>query len=504
MTGPVRTLTQDIAFAVDQLVEIAIRALSPAVNDTFTALTCIDWLADGLCQVELRWNPTRVHRDNHGYVRVVTSHISHRRLVQRAYEKIRQAGRGMPAVMIRQLDGLARIMALTPPRAPHGAHRAGGHDPARGAGDGSGGRRPSGRAEGLRRAARGGARVSGSTPRIRAKGDGGILAGTDGHQWPAHGVPRHGAGRRQDLPDARGGPRGAGPRARRRRSAISSRTGAPRRSRRPRGWRSSRDDAIEYRGATLEEMDLPGILRRRPELCLIDELAHANVPGTEHDQRHEDVDAVLDAGIDVYSTVNVQHVESLAGQVAALTGVQVERDAAGPRARRRRQRRARRHHAEAADRAPGGGEDLPRRLRRRRAEQLLPPGQAGDAARGLAAPRRRGGRARAQSHAAARHPTAAATSSSDARSGARARHARSRRRARRSITPITPRDASPRPSTSSGSPPAARRPLARTTATSPRSSGSSRRSAARCSSGTVAISSRPSRRWPPSAARPTS
>jgi uncharacterized membrane protein len=113
VTGPVRTLAQDIAFAVDQLAEIAIRALSPAVNDTFTALTCIDWLTDSLCQVELRWAPTRVHRDSDGYVRVVTSHISHRRLVQRAYEKIRQAGRGMPAVMIRQLDGLARIMALT-------------------------------------------------------------------------------------------------------------------------------------------------------------------------------------------------------------------------------------------------------------------------------------------------------------------------------------------------------------------------------------------------------
>jgi uncharacterized membrane protein len=112
-TGPVRTLSQDIAFAVDQLVEIAIRALSPAVNDTFTALTCIDWLADGLCQVQLRWSPTRVHRDSSGYVRVVTSHISHRRLVQRAFEKIRQASRGMPAVMIRQLEALTRIMALT-------------------------------------------------------------------------------------------------------------------------------------------------------------------------------------------------------------------------------------------------------------------------------------------------------------------------------------------------------------------------------------------------------
>jgi uncharacterized membrane protein len=114
-TGPVRTLAQDIAFAVDQLVEIAIRALSPAVNDTFTALTCIDWLTASLCQVELRWAPTRVHHDNQGYVRVVTSHISHRRLVERAYEKVRQAGRGMPAVMIRQLDGLTRIMLLTGP-----------------------------------------------------------------------------------------------------------------------------------------------------------------------------------------------------------------------------------------------------------------------------------------------------------------------------------------------------------------------------------------------------
>ena len=53
MTGPHRTLAQDLAFAIDQLVEIAIRALSPAVNDTFTALTCIDWLGDGLCKITL-------------------------------------------------------------------------------------------------------------------------------------------------------------------------------------------------------------------------------------------------------------------------------------------------------------------------------------------------------------------------------------------------------------------------------------------------------------------
>ena len=107
--GPHRTLTQDLAFAIDQLVEIAIRALSPAVNDTFTAITCIDWLGDSLCKMGLRWNPTIVHRDGGGYIRVITAELSWNRFVQRAFEKIRQASRGMPAVMIRQLDALAKI-----------------------------------------------------------------------------------------------------------------------------------------------------------------------------------------------------------------------------------------------------------------------------------------------------------------------------------------------------------------------------------------------------------
>jgi len=80
---------------------------------------------------------------------------------------------------------------------------------------------------------------------------------------------------------------------------------------------------LHYRGATLEEMDLPGILHRRPELCLIDELAHTNVPGSENGKRYEDVEQVLAAGIDVYSTLNVQHVESLAGQITGSTGVPV-------------------------------------------------------------------------------------------------------------------------------------------------------------------------------------
>jgi len=112
-TGPYRTLAQDPAFAVDQLVEIAIRALSPAVNDTFTALTCIDWLGDGLGKVVDRPRPTSVHRDSTGHVRVITVTVSSRRLIERAHEKIRQASRGMPAVMIRQLDSLSKIMPRT-------------------------------------------------------------------------------------------------------------------------------------------------------------------------------------------------------------------------------------------------------------------------------------------------------------------------------------------------------------------------------------------------------
>src|SRR5207253_9172989 len=110
VTGPHRTLTQDLAFAIDQLVEIAIRALSPAVNDTFTAITCIDWLADGLCKIAARWNPRVVHRDGRGQVRVLAAEVRYDRFVERAFDKVRQAGWGMPAVLIRQLDGLARII----------------------------------------------------------------------------------------------------------------------------------------------------------------------------------------------------------------------------------------------------------------------------------------------------------------------------------------------------------------------------------------------------------
>ncbi|MCL2768568.1 MAG: histidine kinase [Solirubrobacterales bacterium] len=80
---------------------------------------------------------------------------------------------------------------------------------------------------------------------------------------------------------------------------------------------------IDYRGTPLREMDLPAVLARNPELCLIDELAHTNAPGVEHEKRYEDVQDVLGAGIDVFSTVNVQHLESLNDQVLQLTGTRV-------------------------------------------------------------------------------------------------------------------------------------------------------------------------------------
>jgi uncharacterized membrane protein len=115
ITGPLRTLSQDIAFGIDQLVEIAIRALSPAVNDTFTALTCIDWLGDSLSRIAVEWHPQSSHRDRLGAIRLITVPVSYERLVQRSFEKIRQAADGMPAVLIRQLDALSTVMAAAPP-----------------------------------------------------------------------------------------------------------------------------------------------------------------------------------------------------------------------------------------------------------------------------------------------------------------------------------------------------------------------------------------------------
>lgn len=80
---------------------------------------------------------------------------------------------------------------------------------------------------------------------------------------------------------------------------------------------------VSYKGHVLAEMDLDAILARRPPLVLVDELAHSNAPGSRHAKRYMDVQELLDAGIDVYTTLNIQHVESLTDVVAQITGIRV-------------------------------------------------------------------------------------------------------------------------------------------------------------------------------------
>ncbi|MDQ7989615.1 MAG: sensor histidine kinase KdpD [Candidatus Dactylopiibacterium sp.] len=80
---------------------------------------------------------------------------------------------------------------------------------------------------------------------------------------------------------------------------------------------------VAYRGRTLDEMDLDALLARKPAIALVDELAHRNAPGSRHERRWQDVQELLDAGIDVYTTVNVQHLESLNDVVHQITGVRV-------------------------------------------------------------------------------------------------------------------------------------------------------------------------------------
>jgi two-component system, OmpR family, sensor histidine kinase KdpD len=80
---------------------------------------------------------------------------------------------------------------------------------------------------------------------------------------------------------------------------------------------------VTYRGVTLEEMDTEAVIARHPKVALIDELAHTNVPGSKHVKRYQDVEEILDAGIDVVTTLNIQHLESLNDLVASITGVRV-------------------------------------------------------------------------------------------------------------------------------------------------------------------------------------
>jgi two-component system sensor histidine kinase KdpD len=80
---------------------------------------------------------------------------------------------------------------------------------------------------------------------------------------------------------------------------------------------------IEYRGVTLTEMDLDAVLARRPQLALVDEFAHTNAPGSRHPKRYQDILELLNEGIDVFTTLNIQHIESRAEVVRQITGVTI-------------------------------------------------------------------------------------------------------------------------------------------------------------------------------------
>lgn len=85
-----------------------------------------------------------------------------------------------------------------------------------------------------------------------------------------------------------------------------------------------------YRGRHISEFDLDAALARRPALIVMDELAHSNVPGSRHPKRWQDIEELLEAGIDVFTTVNVQHLESLNDVVSGVTGIQVRETVPDP------------------------------------------------------------------------------------------------------------------------------------------------------------------------------
>ncbi len=113
LLGRKRTHEQDIEFLVHELVEIAVRALSPGINDPFTAMTCIDNLGAALCELTGRSFPSPYHYDRDDHLRLITRSISFARVVDAAFNQIRQNGRRMAAVTIRLLETIALVIGFT-------------------------------------------------------------------------------------------------------------------------------------------------------------------------------------------------------------------------------------------------------------------------------------------------------------------------------------------------------------------------------------------------------
>ena len=182
---------------------------------------------------------------------------------------------------------------------------------------------------------------------------------------------------------------------------------------------------IDYRGTTLEEMDVDAILRRGPAVALVDELAHTNVPGSRNEKRWQDVEELLDAGITVISTLNIQHLESLNDVVERITGITQRETIPDEVARRADQIELVDMSPEALRRRMAHGNVYPAEQDRCRARQLLPrrePRRAPGARPPLGGrPRRRGAR---PVPAPSRHRPALG----DPRARARRAHRRRRRR----------------------------------------------------------------------------
>ena len=157
---------------------------------------------------------------------------------------------------------------------------------------------------------------------------------------------------------------------------------------------------VEHRGVPLRDMDVDAVIARAPEIALVDELAHTNAPGMARAKRYEDVQVLQLAGIDVISTVNVQHLESLNDRILELTGVRVRETIPDQVAPRRRRGRARRPDARGVAGAPEGWEGVPPGSGRGGPAELLHHRQSRDPPRG-GPPRggRLGGRAREARHA---------------------------------------------------------------------------------------------------------
>src|SRR5215207_1022950 len=129
--------------------------------------------------------------------------------------------------------------------------------------------------------------------------------------------------------------------------------------------------AVEYRGTTLEELDVDAVLTRRPDIALVDELAHTNAPGSRNEKRWQDIDELLEAGIGVISTVNIQHLESLNDVGRADHRHASAGDCSGRGRAPRRPASARRSRLGVDPRPARARGHLPGGAHRRRAGQLL-------------------------------------------------------------------------------------------------------------------------------------